>query len=189
MYVPGKGKECEKIRDELNAVFIPPAWNCTPVCKNKYNTKGRCGQKDRVNRRIRRRDDNTDKSRYILKYHSDKDDDDDMHAFLSNFYGSEMSAKESDHVDDDAYEIKSYSLVGDGWKGGLRNKEDDDDQNDDAESWKNWRKRTRVVGLDFTDCECQSEGDYHLTCVRSRASCLPASFTLMHCLLPFVCSL
>lgn len=100
-----------------------------------------------------------------------------------------MSAKESDHVDDDAYEIKSYSLVGDGWKGGLRNKEDDDDQNDDAESWKNWRKRTRVVGLDFTDCECQSEGDYHLTCVRSRASCLPASFTLMHCLLPFVCSL
>lgn len=143
MYVPGKEAECFKIRDKLNVLFQPAAWICTPVCKSKFNSKGKCNGRGRLNRRIRRLPSNTDKSRYSLKYH----------------------VPDSSADDDTADEINTYSLVGDGWKEGLRNREIDDDLNNDVDSWKNWRAATRVVGMDFTDCECQSEGDFHLTCV------------------------
>jgi len=152
MYVPGKTKACEKVRDTLNGLFDPPAWICTPTCKNKFSTKSKCKDKSRRERRIRRLADNTAAERYILRN------------------GSEASALW-------LYDASSYlenSLVGDKWKEGLKEKEegfkemeesayDWADYLDSSSEWKNWRKATRVVGLDYRDCECQEYGDSHLT--------------------------
>lgn len=145
MYVPGNSEACIRVRDELNKIFEPPVWACTPVCLSKFNRRSRCKGLSRRNRRIRRLDNSTSPDMYVLLKHQAG--------------GGNNSVV--DVADDDAQDIAKYSLVGDGWKEGLRNRETDDDFSSDA--FNNWRKRTRVVGLDYTDCDCQKWGDNHLT--------------------------
>jgi hypothetical protein len=136
MYVPGKTKDCEKVRDKLNEVFDPPLWKCTPVCLNKFNRRSKCQEKSRRNRRIRRLDTNVNQYRYDLQYCST--------------YGSCSTSY-----------VSSRGLVGDQWASDLAEITYSVGDTDDDEF--KWRKRTRVVGLDFSDCDCQKEGDSHLT--------------------------
>jgi hypothetical protein len=136
MYVPGKPKECEKVRDLLNGIFHPPAWTCTPVCLNKFNRKSKCQDKSRRDRRIRRLHTSNSLERYTLMKHVDGDP-----ALAATYLDSAGTYK--------------MSLVG-RWKDELKAAEDGD-------VITKWRKDTVVVGLDFTDCECQTEGDSHLT--------------------------
>lgn len=145
MYVPGETKACEKVRDTLNGLFDPPAWICSPVCKNKFNTKQKCSGRSRRQRRIRRLADNTAAERYILRHGSD----------LNTTMASGWHFNSSSYLQN--------SLVGDEWKEGFRELENSNLEGTDDGGWKNWRKETRVVGLDFSDCECQKYGDSHLT--------------------------
>lgn len=145
MYVPGETKACEKVRDTLNGLFDPPAWICSPVCKNKFNTKQKCSGRSRRQRRIRRLADNTAAERYILRHGSD----------LNTTMASGWHFNSSSYLQN--------SLVGDEWKEGFRELENSNLEGTGDGGWENWRKETRVVGLDFSDCECQKYGDSHLT--------------------------
>lgn len=145
MYVPGETKACEKVRDTLNGLFDPPAWICSPVCKKKFNTKRKCSGRSRRQRRIRRLADNTAAERYILRHGSD----------LNTTMASGWHFNSSSYLQN--------SLVGDEWKEGFRELENSNLEGTGDGGWKNWRKETRVVGLDFSDCECEKYGDSHLT--------------------------
>lgn len=117
----------------------------------------------RKNRRIKRLDDNDSKERYVLKHHSTDSEGD------FDFTGDDAGNAA-------ASELSSNSLVGSAWNAELKERERVQAKIRDSQ-WENYRECTGPhcnynptqaekvlnVGLDFTNCECQNEGDSHLT--------------------------
>jgi hypothetical protein len=136
MYVPGKKKVCENVRDTLNEIFTskekPPAWLCTPTCVNKFSRKGKCHKKRRRDRRIR-----------VLR------DDDDKYVPAPDFDPHKRYDLKSPgtYLRGTAVFAHPYVTVGTDFKSGLEHP----------------RSETRVVGLDSTECECEEWRDSQLT--------------------------